>query len=702
MDQAPTASDIGPSSPERIVPFRATHARTLAAWSLLAGTLVLAVLLLARALGLPHPEMGVSLAVLTAFYAVLGPLTLVIRRRGDDLSERSDRRFAAAVVSLDLVVGTAILYATGGAASPLLVLAPIIPFALRLLGTIWLTVAYGIALALELGIMLLLERAESPAAAGNVGTYPAVVTMLTLTTLAGVIAATILADTIARLLQRRESEAVAFSEKMNLRAEKLALLLQVGTVLSRHGTFEEVARDALSHIHAHFGAEATVLYLCTPECPDLVTVEALGPGAEREAGETTRARATLGTCEPRLWFSTPSGDDGVRSTMVAPLVVEDTAYGALKVVAPPGVAFNQSKLRLLSTIAAELATTLRTAGVYQTTNAELSRATAELSALTSFTRRVSASFDLEAIARNLLDTAMKVTDSHYGNVTLLPLREGENGVALFANYDPATELRLRSVHWKESAGLYGRALQTGTPVLVNDVRGDPDYIPVVPDVRAKLCVPVMVSSSVLGMVNLESRLVDAYSQGDRDFVAALCESTAIAAKNAHLYREVEDMAVKDGLTGLYNRTYFHQTLQSEVERAQRYGGDLSLVLMDVDDFKLYNDRHGHTAGDDVLRWLGRILTASTRKSDVAARYGGEELAVIMPETAGDQALQAAEKLREVIVTQQPAHWPAPVTVSIGVASHPMDGTTPRALIDSADQRMYAAKRSGKNQVVAGG
>ncbi|MCL5943125.1 MAG: GGDEF domain-containing protein, partial [Actinobacteria bacterium] len=212
----------------------------------------------------------------------------------------------------------------------------------------------------------------------------------------------------------------------------------------------------------------------------------------------------------------------------------------------------------------------------------------------------------------------------------------------------------------------------------------------------------MVSSSVLGMVNLESRLVDAYSQGDRDFVAALCESTAIAAKNAHLYREVEDMAVKDGLTGLYNRTYFHQTLQSEVERAQRYGGDLSLVLMDVDDFKLYNDRHGHTAGDDVLRWLGRILTASTRKSDVAARYGGEELAVIMPETQGDQALQAAEKLREVIVTQQPAHWPAPVTVSIGVASHPMDGTTPRALIDSADQRMYAAKRSGKNQVVAGG
>ncbi len=702
MNDTPLPPLGAPEGTERTTPFRATYARPLAAWSLLAGSLVLIVLGADLALG--ATRIGALLLLPALPYAVLVSLTVVIRRRGHTLPAASDRRWAAATVACALAAGVPLLYLTGGPWSPLLIMAPVVPFTLRLLGTVWFSIGYAAALAVSLTAMVVLDIGGNGSASliGETAVHTSAAgTMLIIATMAGVTAAIVLADMIARMLRRREAEAVAFSDKMNLRAEKLALLLQVGTVLSRHGSFEEVTREILDLIHAHFGAEATVLYLYRPGSSELRVAEARGDAGARESRETVLARATLTSREARLWPSTEPGNVGLRSTMLAPLVVEETAYGALKIVAPVGVSFNQSKLRLLSTIATQLATTLRTASVYQTTNAELSRVTAELSALTSFTRQVSASFELRAMCRSLLDTAAMVTASHYANVTLLAQREGDENITLFRNYDPETEFRLRSTDWRHSPGIYGRAIRSGQPVLVNDVLRDPEYLPVVPEVRSKMCVPIVVAGKVEGMVNLESRDADAFMASDTDFVVALCESTAVAIRNAHLYREVKEMAVKDGLTGLYNRTYLYEALQTEVERAQRYQTDLSLVLMDVDDFKLYNDRHGHTAGDEVLRWLGQTLTARTRRSDIVARYGGEELAVIMPETPCDHAQSAAEKLREAIESRQPAHWPSPVTVSVGVAAYPADGTTPVGLIDTADERMYQAKRGGKNQVVSG-
>jgi diguanylate cyclase (GGDEF)-like protein len=345
---------------------------------------------------------------------------------------------------------------------------------------------------------------------------------------------------------------------------------------------------------------------------------------------------------------------------------------------------------------------MRTASAYQATNADLTRATAELAALNIFTRVVSSSFDLNDICRNLFETAMRVTDSDYGNVTILSRRDEQPDVAIFMNYDEATESRLRATAWRRSPGLYGRAQRTARPVVANDVRRESEYVAVAPDVLAKLCVPIVVGSRVEGMINLESRTVDTYSPSDVDFIAALAEAAAVAVKNARLYRAVEQSAIRDGLTGLYNHSYFHQTLTDEVERAVRYGRTISLVLMDVDDFKHYNDRFGHLAGDGVLTWFGKNLLSHTRKADTVARYGGEEFGIILSETPHGQALVAAEKLLRAIEDEQPAGWEARVTVSLGVSTCPADGLSPADLIAAADRRMYRAKHEGKNRVVAAG
>lgn len=170
---------------------------------------------------------------------------------------------------------------------------------------------------------------------------------------------------------------------------------------------------------------------------------------------------------------------------------------------------------------------------------------------------------------------------------------------------------------------------------------------------------------------------------------------------------LKTLAASDGLTGLANRRSFDQTLSNEWERAQRTKKPLSLLLADVDHFKLYNDCHGHQQGDGCLRAVASLIAQNTRPADLSARYGGEEFAVIMPETSAEDACKAAERLREKLTEVQLAHG-APgagsrVTISIGVATQlPSEDSGPDQLLTQADQAMYAAKHSGRDRVVFAG
>ncbi|MBM9512158.1 GGDEF domain-containing protein [Desulfogranum marinum] len=156
-------------------------------------------------------------------------------------------------------------------------------------------------------------------------------------------------------------------------------------------------------------------------------------------------------------------------------------------------------------------------------------------------------------------------------------------------------------------------------------------------------------------------------------------------------------AVKDHLTGLFVRDVFQAILVKEIEKVKRTGIDLCLLMIDLDDFKKVNDNHGHIAGDEVLRQIGKTLLSHIREMDVAARYGGEELAIIMPETSIETAANVAERLRSKIELLQ-FDWGS-VTVSIGVSHADRDVNSAEKLIKAADEALYAAKEAGKNRVV---
>jgi diguanylate cyclase (GGDEF)-like protein len=168
-------------------------------------------------------------------------------------------------------------------------------------------------------------------------------------------------------------------------------------------------------------------------------------------------------------------------------------------------------------------------------------------------------------------------------------------------------------------------------------------------------------------------------------------------------RRLEELAITDSLTGLFNRRHFQDTLDREMQRGEREGWSLSLLLLDLDHFKQFNDKWGHSEGDNELKRVAGQLQASVRSTDSAYRYGGEEFAMILTSCPKDQALRVAEKVREAVgALARPGRFGWRTTVSIGVATFPEDGRVARGLIDMADAALYAAKARGRDRVIAAG
>jgi len=167
--------------------------------------------------------------------------------------------------------------------------------------------------------------------------------------------------------------------------------------------------------------------------------------------------------------------------------------------------------------------------------------------------------------------------------------------------------------------------------------------------------------------------------------------------------KLRQLAITDGLTGLYNHRYFKEQIIQEIHRASRHNLPVSLVMIDIDYFKHYNDHNGHPAGDVVLKTIAELLRDNIRKIDVAARYGGEEFSLILSETSRSSALVVANKMKNLVEDYpfafEESQPNGQLTISMGIATYPEDGTTAQELLDKADQRLYRAKQLGRNRVV---
>ena len=214
----------------------------------------------------------------------------------------------------------------------------------------------------------------------------------------------------------------------------------------------------------------------------------------------------------------------------------------------------------------------------------------------------------------------------------------------------------------------------------------------------ELLCPIKSRGNLIGILALSKKQSGgSYSTDDMDLLVTVASEAGVVMENAQLYGRARERAHTDELTGLFNHRYFHERLDEEISRCSRFGDIFSLLFLDMDLFKAYNDIYGHLAGDDMLKQMGQYIKSSIRGIDMAFRYGGDEFTVILPQASLDDACKVADRVRKRIEVEMDSKG-APLTCSLGIASWPTDGVMREEIIQAADVSLYHAKQMGRNRI----
>lgn len=337
-------------------------------------------------------------------------------------------------------------------------------------------------------------------------------------------------------------------------------------------------------------------------------------------------------------------------------------------------------------------------------NASLRRKIENFSLLKDLTEKLCASFSLTDTSSALV----RRVNGLYGNgmtVVLYRFDQRANELALLASLRAGRPVNLKA----KKGDLYDEwVMKNVKPLLVEDpgrdFRFDPEKIRTEDErpVGSLICVPLTVGERTVGLLRVDSAAERQFTTEDLRFLNTVGSLGAVALENAQLYERVEDLAIRDSLTGIFLRRHFLERMGHEIGRHSRNKADLSFLMIDLDHFKEYNDRFGHTAGDIVLKTVAQVLTDMMDKpGQIVGRYGGEEFCVLLPDCAKKKAGQTAEGVRKRIEAQTIVlrREKTRITVSIGVAAFPKDGLNKEELVQRADAALYKAKEKGRNQVV---
>lgn len=383
-------------------------------------------------------------------------------------------------------------------------------------------------------------------------------------------------------------------------------------------------------------------------------------------------------------------EHALASAMATPLVTQREILGIFLIGTKEPHAFSESEQELLVDLAQQATGAFITGKLYGQTVEEKQRADRMVEQLRYLNEAMG------AIGQHLnVATACEILLAHLPKFVTsdrcsMFLRRAEQWQFVAGDRHGLEE---PPIAWREALGAHphAKSLMLGTQELVGT--------PYEGAARVVL-LPLTAQQESTGLVVLS--LPGELDPTALELVETLVGHTALTIANAMMVEKVEQQAITDGLTGVFNRRYFNDRLDTELQRSLRYSHPVSLIIMDIDYFKKANDVLGHLGGDTVLKQLAALLKEKVRKVDIIARYGGEEFAIILPETPYDSALFVAEKIRawieEFPFTDQEKLPHKVITSSLGVATYPDHAGNLEALISSADEALYEAKQNGRNQV----
>jgi diguanylate cyclase (GGDEF)-like protein len=384
-----------------------------------------------------------------------------------------------------------------------------------------------------------------------------------------------------------------------------------------------------------------------------------------------------------------------------PLVVGEEIKGAL-LVGDAGL--SEEQRRALAAFCRDISMPLELSRLRE----ELERRVRAATQLRAFTEVVNSARPEDAYTTILRHSA-ELLKAERGSLLLFDERAGELSVK--AAVGPRAEVT-RETRVRLGEGVAGTVLREGRPAVVRDVSKVAGW-PTASSERSYktksfISYPIVVGGRKVGVLNVTDKAGGgAYDEFDLGLLDMIAPQMALALDRVEWHSKATQfqlLSITDPLTGLVNRRYLEERLQEELERSKRHRFSMSFMMVDIDDFKAYNDAHGHQAGDLALEMTAQCLKTALRSADVAARYGGEEFSILLPQTGLTEARIIGERIRRRIERTQFPHGQGQplgaVTVSIGVSTFGAELDTPAEIIYAADQALYAAKALGKNCIEA--
>ncbi len=394
----------------------------------------------------------------------------------------------------------------------------------------------------------------------------------------------------------------------------------------------------------------------------------------------------------------------VKSACLVPLITEGNIYGVISIGearAWSRAPFTREKLDLLQTLAVQVAMVVQTARLHLTVQQKAE----QLEMLNEVAKAVGSTIEMDSLIELIFQQVSRIIAADtYLVSAYLP---EENCLDIKKLVDGGQQLPSQII--PVDKGLSSMVIKTRQPLLVRHYSEQLNSLPTQGEIVGKtklseswLGVPMMAGDQLIGLIVVANYQINAFDEEDQGLLLNIANQAAIALDNAKHHASVEDQAHRDSLTGVYNHGYFLKRLEEEVRLSEHENNPLSLIMLDIDLFKEYNDRYGHVIGDEVLRLTVEAIRAHIKTADVVGRWGGEEFGVILTGATTEQALQVAERirltLREIpLVTETGLHLEKP-TVSQGIATFPEHCATSAQLVICADQALYQAKEAGRDQV----
>jgi len=330
----------------------------------------------------------------------------------------------------------------------------------------------------------------------------------------------------------------------------------------------------------------------------------------------------------------------------------------------------------------------------------------ELKIFHDVAKALTSSLDLDTVLQTILE---KIAAYFKPDSWALLLQDEQSHelyytVAVGPGCDRVNALRLTT-----GESLPRSVVESGEPLVVSDVNRDPRIDPGTRDEFfaedcSVLAIPVRGTGKVLGVMELVNSDMNIYVRAQM-LLQALADYAAIAIENARAVQRIQELSITDDCTGVYNSRHMFTVLAEEVRRSERFGYEFSVLFLDIDHFKRINDEHGHLVGSKLLGQFGRCLRKNLRLVDAAFRYGGDEFAVLLPQTGKEAALHVARRL---MTTFRNMHWltdeglSLTLRVSVGIATYPLDGDSSHAIVQSADDLMYQVKGAGRDGIAVTG